>query len=364
MWLAIYLPREALKAGPIANAAGLHLDPSTHRWTRDSPDAPLFHTTTHAAMDHISQHGLQPRQGAGVFGHGGYAEHSQGKVFLSAHDDAARHWHEKVAAQIEDSHGDNEGDDPEEGDYVGHRIPVMLRVAHRKTQVDPVGDKDIPGSRMVKKAIPASDVEYWHPGKQRWRPASTWGDDTGTRHATEEDDHGRRVNADAFAAPRSAAYRDDRPAEAREQAEAEAKKKAASEARAREDAERQKKEDAARQTEWMEPHKRRMAWERISREGHQSAIPSPRLNSPPGVFNTYWQNLLNVDAAGKPHPEHPWQGPEPVKAHPDHVDWSPPWRRQAMVDHIRREGVDGHPKGHIPPEWQRRLGVDQTGAVK
>jgi len=144
----------------------------------------LFHTTGYHRMADIAKHGLQPREGAGTFEGGGYAGHSQGKVFLAAHFAAANEWADKVQQQLED-----------QSDKTHERIPVMLRVVHRKTQKDEVGERDIAGSRYVKEGIPPEDLEFYHP-KKGWLPVADWGQDTGTEHGVKEtDEHGTYIHS-------------------------------------------------------------------------------------------------------------------------------------------------------------------------
>jgi len=113
-------------------------------------------------MESIKERGLVPRQGSGLFNHGAYGAHSQGKVFLSAHHDAASDWHDKVENMLFSAHDDE----------AKHRA-VMLRVKHRKTAVDSIGNKDVDGSRETKSAVSPDELEY-HDHKHGWRPIEHW----------------------------------------------------------------------------------------------------------------------------------------------------------------------------------------------
>ena len=178
--------------GPyIGPRGGKWADPQhTIPWEEPGEKAPrkrakhLFHTTGYHRMEQIKEHGLQPREGAGTFEGGGYAGHSQGKVFLAANFGAANEWAEKVQQQLED-----------QSDKTHERIPVMLRVVHRATKKDEVGERDIEGSRYVKEGIPPEDLEFYHP-KKGWLPVAQWGDDTGTEHGVKEtDEHGAYIHS-------------------------------------------------------------------------------------------------------------------------------------------------------------------------
>lgn len=312
---------EGAKGEPIANAPGLHLDPTSHRWTRDDqPAGHLFHSTSHAAMPQIAKAGLQPRSGEGLYGHGAYANHSQGKVFLSHHWQAAKEWHGKVGDQLEDQHGDGP---------LTKRVPVMLRATKRRTVVDPVGNEDVEGSRFTKQAIPPEDLEYWHPAKQAWRPVATWGDDTGHEHGvlrSENDADGytlhyiRDQNDAGGFMPHSAAEANAEPtaetkrhragvAQARQDAETQAQQEAqerarrAEEERARLAAEHQRKQaaDAEAEASWhQDPVKRRDTIGKFMRGEMRSPIPGRPY--PVGKVPGFWQDRLKVDEAGNPHP--------------------------------------------------------------
>lgn len=314
---------EVLKGGPIANAPGLHLDLASHRWVKDDvPQGHLFHTTSHATMPQIAQHGLQPRADAGVFGHGGYAEHSAGKVFLSNHFRAAREWHDKVADQLDHHHGDGP---------LTKRVPVMLRAAKRRTAVDPVGNEDVEGSRFTKQAIPPEDLEYWHPAHKSWRPVKTWGDDTAPEHGVKESyeqdgatlhnlheardfggykpDTTEQANAAPSAettAHRASIAQGRADAEEKAQAAAQARAQQAEEERARLAAEHQRKqaEAAAADAAWhQDPVKRRDTLRKIMAGEMPKYIILPKMgNHPAGRVPEDWQRKLKVDEHGAPHP--------------------------------------------------------------
>ena len=156
-----------VKGGPyIGPKGGLWADPQhTIAWRDDHEDetSHLFHSAPAHAMSRIKREGLTPRKGAGLYQHGGYAEHSQGKVFLSNNLAAAKQWHGKVEDQLFDQHDDAK-----------KHVAVMLRVKPRETQRDEVGDKDVSGSRFVRENVPASDIEFFHEGTKRWKPVKDY----------------------------------------------------------------------------------------------------------------------------------------------------------------------------------------------
>lgn len=177
--------QELEKAGGpyVGPKGGKWADPQhTIPWKEAAPKKArkhLFHTTGYHRMEDIAEHGLQPRAGSGTFQGGGYAEHSQGKVFLADSYSAATEWAHKVQQQLQD-----------QSDKTHEQIPVMLRAKHRRTSLDEVGEQDVSGSRFTRRAIPPEDLEFYHPGKG-WLPVSDWGKDTGTEHAVKErDEHG------------------------------------------------------------------------------------------------------------------------------------------------------------------------------
>ena len=157
--------------------------------------APLFHATSYRAVDGIAQDGLVPARGGSTFQHGGYAAHSAGRVFLAEDPSAARTWFGKIADMLEY----NAGDEPELEDIV----PVLLRIHGRwraKAEVDPIGDRDVPGSVYVASAIAPKDIDYWKPGKG-WTPVAQWGSDApekGVRRWERDGDERNPVLWDAY----------------------------------------------------------------------------------------------------------------------------------------------------------------------
>ena len=117
----------------------------------------LYHTTSYEALASIQQHGLMPRRGGGVFAHGGYGEHSQGKVFLACGEYAALAWFNKVRDMLEYNAGD--GAEPEQ------IVPVMLVVKPDglPLHLDPVGNRDVRGSLYTDVTIPPEQLAVWVP---------------------------------------------------------------------------------------------------------------------------------------------------------------------------------------------------------
>lgn len=156
-------------------------------------DSPLFHVTSYAAVASIAEQGLRPRSGAGVFNHGGYGEHSQGRVFLAGDPNAARSWFNKIDDMLDYHAGDPP--DPKDGEeetwlWQSARVPVMLRVDGRwrsRAVVDPLGDQDVPGSYYVEATIPPEDIAFWGPVRRSWRPVVEW-DDPEPRYGIERID--------------------------------------------------------------------------------------------------------------------------------------------------------------------------------
>jgi len=136
---------------------------------------PFFHATTYAAVGNIVSEGLVPRRGGGMFSHGGYGEHSQGKVFLAKGHDAALAWFGKVEDMAEHNAGDYEEPDG--------RVVVLLRmnedalVDDYDVFVDPLGDRDVPCSFYVTVPVPPEMLEFWHPTARAWLPVEDWGPD-------------------------------------------------------------------------------------------------------------------------------------------------------------------------------------------
>lgn len=135
---------------------------------RRNEEEPFFHATLYRDVDSILEHGLRPRQGGGLFQHGGYDHHSQGKVFLARGFSAALSWFSKIEDMAE-YHASDQID-------LDERVIVLLRVRPSPLvpAVDPLGDRDISGSFYVTGTIPASRIEWWHPDRG-WAPLSSWG---------------------------------------------------------------------------------------------------------------------------------------------------------------------------------------------
>ena len=142
--------------------------------TMENPSDDIFyHTTSFASVDSIAANGLRPRRGAGVYSHGGYGEHSQGKVFLAGDKDAALAWYGKIQDMLWHEHSDDE--EPDE------LVPVMLRIDLSLTtlqeEVDPLGDRDVPGSYFVADVIPPDAIEFFDPSTKEWTPIEDWSAD-------------------------------------------------------------------------------------------------------------------------------------------------------------------------------------------
>jgi hypothetical protein len=150
---------------------------ATYRQNPTGPEAVLddifYHITSFASVDSISQNGLRPRRGGGVYSHGGYGEHSQGKVFLAGDKNAALAWYGKIQDMLWHNHSDDQ--EPDE------LVPVMLRVDLSSTtldaDVDPLGDRDIPGSYFVGGTIPPEAIEFFDPSSKEWVPVEDWNAD-------------------------------------------------------------------------------------------------------------------------------------------------------------------------------------------
>lgn len=131
----------------------------------------LFHVTSYAAAELIAQDGLRPRAGGGVFQHGGYDIHSQGKIFM-ADGGAALEWFGKVEDQLA-HHAADDGDLEER---IAEIVPVMLRIdldaGTQEPEIDELGSRDVRGgvSYYVTKRIKPEAIEYWDPTDKAWRP--------------------------------------------------------------------------------------------------------------------------------------------------------------------------------------------------
>lgn len=133
------------------------------------PSEALYHVTSFASLPSIAAQGLVPRSGGGTFAHGGYGEHSQGKVFMACGRDAALAWYGKVQDQLWDRHQDDEEPDA--------MVPVLLMVSpdgFSEAFVDEVGDRDVPGSVYVRAPIPADSLYFWSPADDDWVPVTEW----------------------------------------------------------------------------------------------------------------------------------------------------------------------------------------------
>jgi hypothetical protein len=129
-----------------------------------SSTQPYFHTTLYANLPDIAEQGLVPRSGAGLFQHGGYAEHSQGRVFASD-TEAALVWFGKVGDQAEHYFGDDSEPD--------RLVPVLLRLDLRGFEIhrDEVGSRDVFGESVyVERPVPSTRIEYWSPVYDDWMP--------------------------------------------------------------------------------------------------------------------------------------------------------------------------------------------------
>jgi hypothetical protein len=137
---------------------------------------PFFHATSYEAVANIASEGLVPRRGGGVFSHGGYGEHSQGKVFLAKGRDAALAWFGKVEDMLE-YHASDRDEEPD------GRVVVLLRVDEDMLLdgydvfVDPLGDRDVMCSFYVTVPVPPEMLEFWHPTRRAWLPVEDWGPD-------------------------------------------------------------------------------------------------------------------------------------------------------------------------------------------
>jgi hypothetical protein len=151
----------------------------------------------------------------------------------------------------------------------------MLRVKHRRTAVDKVGDKDVSGSRQTKSKVPPEDLEFYDK-EHGWRPVDKW-------------EHGRDVEApeDKAHHPGNEAKRVIAGREKEKQRRADAAKEASAESQKRE-AEIQEKK-----AEW---HQKPEA-ERKKRAAELIASPTPI----PGYsrLTPSWQEILGVNEKGE-----------------------------------------------------------------
>jgi hypothetical protein len=130
----------------------------------------LYHSTPYSRVDAIAADGLVPRDGghSATFGHGSYNSHGAGRVFWASWPGALE-WFGRVV-DIQDHHYEPEPANDAE------RVIVMLRAPARAlaVEIDPVGDRDIPGSFMSAAVAAPSELEYWRPGVG-WAPVAEWG---------------------------------------------------------------------------------------------------------------------------------------------------------------------------------------------
>ena len=117
----------------------------------------LYHATHLGKMNEITARGLRP-SGGSQFG-GGYAAHSQGKVFLTNFDGLS-YWVHKMGGIAEHNSDFHEEDD------VSEWTPVALRVlvnAAAPYFVDELGNRDnrLGEAYYVKTPIPPDYIEIW-----------------------------------------------------------------------------------------------------------------------------------------------------------------------------------------------------------
>lgn len=256
------------KGGPYYGPRGGKWADAEHTipWEGEHGSA-LFHSAPAMHMESIQEHGLRPRKGAGLFSHGAYDAHSQGKVFLADNFSAARNWHGKVGDQLESQHDETEKHDV-----------IMLRTKGRRTQLDEVGDKDVSGSRYIKKTIEPHELEYFD-REHGWRSISRW---EAGRHTVPE-------TKDALHAGREAhtlvAEQKDAAEVAAERRARDAKEQAAKQAE-------RDKAQASKTAEWAEktPEERQAkAKELLEKKG---LIPGM------GQLSRDWQETLGVNERG------------------------------------------------------------------
>lgn len=254
----------------------------------------LFHVTPAYAMTSIKRTGLKPRQGAGVYQHGGYDLHSQGKIFLSDSLWAASSWNSKLEAQLEYHHENSR-----------KHATVLLRVPVRgDEEVDSLGDRDVTGSWQVREEIPASNIEFFSEEQRRWKQVADFRQGTSGWPESEEDAQAAG-NKDQDVEERSA-----RRASKRAELEAERQKtkeriavmyQAREVREAREAASRPLFRDTAEGQYILATWKDRPAEEREAQARKMAKRPSPI----PGVsllavgdFGALWREALGVDASG------------------------------------------------------------------
>lgn len=101
----------------------------------EGQDEYLYHVTSKPAAQKIMKEGLLPRGGRGMFDHGGYAEHSKGRAFLTDRD-GVPFWSDKIEQQLFDKY-----DNPPP--VVVLKIPKKdLEAQGIKAIADEIGTKD------------------------------------------------------------------------------------------------------------------------------------------------------------------------------------------------------------------------------
>jgi hypothetical protein len=160
-------PARGERARPPARVATYRANPTGREAVLEDI---FYHVTSFASVEGIAVNGLNPRRGGGVYSHGGYGEHSQGKVFLAGDKDAALAWYGKIQDMLWHHYSDDEEPD--------NLVPVMLRVDLSLTMleadVDPLGDRDVPGSYFVTRTIPPEALEFFDPPSKEWLALEDW----------------------------------------------------------------------------------------------------------------------------------------------------------------------------------------------
>ncbi len=252
------------KAGPFIGPRGGKWKDAKHTIPYEgNVKRALYHAAPANVMHKIKDEGLTASAGGSLYQQGHYQEHSAGKVHLADNPQAGRHWHENTERQLEAQH-----DDPKDHDA------VLLRVKYRRTALDPVGDKDVPGSRYTRKDIDPGDLEY-HDKKHGWRPVEHWQPGS---HSLPTDEQAEQPGREAH-----------RIREQRKQLEA---SRAESRKRSQEQADKWAAEEDALDKEWSA----KPAAEREAKAKELAAKRSPI----PGMtqLKDRWQKRLGVDAKG------------------------------------------------------------------
>lgn len=254
----------------------------------------MFHVTPAYSMTSIKRTGLKPRQGAGVYQHGGYDLHSQGKIFLSDSIWAANSWRSKLEAQLEYHH-----ENPRKHETVLLRVPVR-----GDEEVDPLGDRDVTGSWQVREEIPVANIEFFSEEQRRWKPVTEFRQGTSGWPETDEEAQAEgNKNQDAEErAARRASKRAELDAERQRVKDRLAvldRERAARDAA--EAASRPRYRDTEEGQHILATWKGRPAEEREAQARKLAKRPSPI----PGVsllaagdFGALWREALGVDATG------------------------------------------------------------------